>query len=75
MDQPPRALGLTLLFFNVGVEIGQLLVVAFCASSLSALRHRSPAAGRRLAFAGSLVVVVAGAFWVVERVFFIGGSL
>jgi hydrogenase/urease accessory protein HupE len=75
MDLPPRALGLSLLCFNVGVEIGQLMVVALVASALSALRHRSPAAGQRLAFAGSLVVVAAGTFWFLQRVFFIGGSL
>jgi hypothetical protein len=74
MDLPARALGWSLLFFNVGVEIGQLMVVALVASALGALRHRSPAAGRRLAFAGSLVVVGAGAFWFVQRVFFVGGS-
>jgi hydrogenase/urease accessory protein HupE len=75
MDLPARALGWSLLFFNVGVEIGQLVVVSLVASALAALRHRSEAAGRRLAFAGSLVVIVAGALWFVQRVFFVGGSL
>jgi hydrogenase/urease accessory protein HupE len=71
MDLPARALGWSLFSFNLGVEIGQLLVVAVVASALAALRHRSEAAGRRLAVAGSLVVVVAGAFWFVQRVFFV----
>ena len=75
MDLPGRALGWSLFSFNLGVEIGQLLIVVVVASALAALRHRSEAAGRRLAFAGSLVVVVAGAFWFVQRVFFAGGSL
>jgi len=75
MDLPSRALGWTLFSFNVGVEIGQLLVVVLVASALAALRHRSEAAGRRLAFAGSVVVVIAGTFWFVQRVFFTGGSL
>jgi len=75
MDLPPRALGWSLFSFNLGVEIGQLFVVALVASALAALRHRSEAAGRRLAFAGSLVVVAAGTFWFVQRVFFSGGSL
>jgi hydrogenase/urease accessory protein HupE len=75
MDLPPRALGWSLFSFNVGVEIGQLFVVALVASALAALRHRSEAAGRRLAFAGSLVVVAAGTFWFVQRVFFSGGRL
>ena len=71
MDLPARALGWSLFSFNLGVEIGQLFVVFMVASALAALRHRSEAAGRRLAFAGSLVVVVAGAFWFVQRVFFV----
>jgi hydrogenase/urease accessory protein HupE len=71
MDLPARALGWSLFSFNLGVEIGQLLIVAVVASALAALRHRSELAGRRLATAGSLVVVVAGAFWFVQRVFFV----
>lgn len=73
MDLPSRALGWSLFAFNVGVEIGQLLVVAAVATSLLALRSRSEAAGRRLAVAGSVVVMAAGAFWFVQRVFFPGG--
>ena len=73
MDLPARALGWSLLSFNVGVEIGQLLVVAAVATALAALRSRSEAAGRRLAFAGSIVVIAAGAFWFIQRVFFPGG--
>ena len=73
MELPARALGWSLFSFNVGVEIGQLLVVVAVAAALSALRSRSEAAGRRLAFAGSLVVIAAGTFWFVQRVFFPGG--
>jgi hypothetical protein len=75
MDLPPRALGWSLFSFNVGVEIGQMIVVLVVASALAGLRHRSEAAGRRLAVAGSIVVVIAGAFWFVQRVFFAGGSV
>jgi hydrogenase/urease accessory protein HupE len=75
MDLPQRALGWSLFSFNVGVEIGQLLVVVLVASALAALRHRSEAASRRLAFAGSIVVVIAGTFWFVQRIFFLGGSV
>ena len=71
MDLPPRALGWSLLSFNLGVEIGQLAVVIVVASVLSAIRSRSPDTGRRLAVAGSVVVIAAGAFWFVQRVFFV----
>ncbi|MGB7218339.1 MAG: HupE/UreJ family protein [Vicinamibacterales bacterium] len=69
MDLPARALGWSLFSFNVGVEIGQLAVVVLVASALGALRSRSEVAGRHVAFAGSIVVVLAGVFWFVERVF------
>jgi hydrogenase/urease accessory protein HupE len=73
LDLPRRALGWSLFSFNAGVEIGQLLVVVFVASAFAALRSRSAAAGQRLAFGGSLVVIAAGAFWFIQRVFFPGG--
>lgn len=72
MDLPRRALGWSLFSFNFGVEIGQMLVVVIVASALAALRARSEKAGRQVAFAGSIVVIAAGAFWFVERVFFPG---
>jgi hydrogenase/urease accessory protein HupE len=73
MDLPARALGWSLFSFNVGVEIGQLLVVVAVASALAALRARSEIIGRRLATVGSIVVIAAGAYWFIERVFFPGG--
>jgi hydrogenase/urease accessory protein HupE len=74
MDLPARALGWTLFSFNRGVEIGQLAVVGLVASLLARIRARSEVAGRRLAFAGSIVVMLAGAIWFVQRVFFSGGT-
>lgn len=74
MGVPSQALGWSLFSFNLGVEIGQLLVVVLVASALAALRHRSPVVSRRLAYAGSLAVVAAGAFWFVQRVFSMGGA-
>jgi hydrogenase/urease accessory protein HupE len=68
MDLPARALGWSLFSFNLGVEVGQLVVVLGVASLLAAVRARSESAGRRLAVVGSIVVIVAGTFWFVERV-------
>jgi hydrogenase/urease accessory protein HupE len=73
LDVPPRALGWSILSVNIGMEIGQLLAAAVIAAALAALRSRSEAAGRQLAFAGSVVVIAAGAFWFIQRVFFPGG--
>ena len=72
MDLPTRALGWSLFSFNFGVEIGQLLVVVVVAFVLASLRARSEAAGRQVAVAGSVVVIAAGAFWFIQRVFFPG---
>ena len=70
---PGSGLGWSLFSFNLGVEIGQLLVVVVVSSALAALRARSERAGRQLAVAGSVVVAAAGAFWFIERAFFPGG--
>ena len=67
---PREALGWSLFSFNVGVEIGQLFIVLLVATALALLRRRSELVGSRVAFAGSLVVVAAGTYWFVQRVFF-----
>jgi len=74
MNLPNRALGWTLFGFNIGVEIGQLAVVAVVASALAWVRSRSRVAGARLAVVGSIVVMLAGAYWFLERVFFPGAT-
>jgi len=73
MDLPRRALGWSLFSFNIGVEIGQLFVVVLVATAFTMLRARSEWSRRHLAFAGSIVVMAAGAFWFVQRVFFPAG--
>jgi hydrogenase/urease accessory protein HupE len=70
MDLPARALGWSLFSFNLGVEVGQLAVVAVVATLLALLHSRSEAVSRRLAFVGSIAVMAAGGFWFVQRVFF-----
>jgi len=65
---PPRALGLSLFSFNLGVEIGQAIIVLIVASLLGAIRARRPAATRPIVLAGSLVVIAAGTYWFVQRI-------
>ena len=72
---PDSAVGWSLFSFNVGVEIGQLAIVLAVAALLAAVRRRSTVVAQRLAYAGSMVVIAAGAYWFVERVFFAGGVL
>lgn len=70
---PREALAWSLFSFNVGVEIGQLMIVLVIAGALAFVRQRNQAVARRVAFAGSIVVMAAGAYWFVQRVFFAGG--
>jgi hydrogenase/urease accessory protein HupE len=67
---PREALGWSLFSFNVGVEIGQLAIVLVVATLLMAIWRRSDAIGHRVVHAGSVVVIAAGSYWFVERVFF-----
>ncbi len=67
---PREALGWSLFSFNVGVEIGQLAIVLLVATALAMIRRYSSVVGRRVAYAGSVVVICAGTYWFVERVFF-----
>jgi hypothetical protein len=71
---PLTALGWSLFSFNLGVEIGQLAIVLAVALALRAIGQRSPALARRLVFAGSILVVAAGTYWFVQRVFLTGGA-
>ena len=72
---PAEALGWSLFSFNFGVEIGQVAIVLVVASLLAAVRQRSAQMGARVAVAGSVVVIAAGTYWFVERVFFPGGII
>ena len=67
---PTEALGWSLLSFNAGVEMGQLVIVLLVATMLELIRRRSPELGRRVTYAGSVVVSLAGGYWFVQRVFF-----
>ncbi len=69
---PPTALGWSLFSFNLGVEIGQLGIVLLVASLLTAIRRHNATMGEWLAVAGSVVVVLAGGYWFVQRVFLPG---
>ena len=71
---PREALAWSLFSFNVGVEIGQLIIVGIVATTLEFVRRQNPMIGRRVATVGSYVVIAAGTFWFIQRVFFPGGN-
>jgi hydrogenase/urease accessory protein HupE len=70
MELPPRALGWSLVSFNVGVEIGQVLIVGLVAAAFYAVRARSAHVARLVTVGGSVAVSLAGAYWFLERTFF-----
>jgi hydrogenase/urease accessory protein HupE len=65
---PPRAIPLALLFFNAGVELGQLLFISGVLAIAGAIRRlprRAPAWGWRVV---PYAVGGVAMFWVIERV-------
>ena len=68
MNLPRGALGWSLFSFNLGVECGQALIVLTVAPLLAFLHQRNALAGRRIVTASSVGVILAGAFWFIQRV-------
>ncbi len=68
MELPRYALGWSLFAFNVGVEMGQACIVLAAAPLLALLRRYYPNRAMQVVFAGSVVVVIAGSFWFVQRI-------
>ena len=70
---PQNEVGLALLFFNVGVEVGQVVfigVVYLIGQLLKETKADRPVRYSALAFVGTL-----GMFWVIERINGFGGGL
>ena len=81
---PPGQFVPALIGFNVGVELGQLCVIAMAATLLwlavlaarrahlegqEELVTEYPVLFRAVSVTGSLLIAIIGAYWVVERVF------
>ena len=64
---PPSAVGWSLFSFNLGVEVGQALILTSIVPVLSLLRGRSPQMAAGVVRYGSFAVVLAGAYWLGER--------
>ena len=58
----------SLLAFNIGVEVGQLLVLLAAALLVWAIRNKSWYR-QRVQIPASLMIAVVGLFWFIERVF------
>ncbi|HXF45554.1 MAG TPA: HupE/UreJ family protein [Burkholderiaceae bacterium] len=68
LDLPPPRLALALAGFNLGVEIGQLVIVAGAFVALAALRHWR-GYPRWVLGGGSALLAAVACAWLVERVF------
>jgi len=64
---PPGRLAAALLGFNLGVELGQLVIVAVSWPLLRALLRREPAQRRLLIQLGSTPILAAGLYWFLSR--------
>jgi hydrogenase/urease accessory protein HupE len=70
---PAGAIGWSLLGFNLGVEVGQLAIVIVAAAALAIVRRNRPPLADRIVVWGSILVMLAGGYWFVDRVF-LGGA-
>lgn len=68
LDLPPPRLALALAGFNLGVEIGQLAIVAGAFAALAALRHWR-GYPRWVLSGGSALLAAVACVWLVERAF------
>lgn len=66
---PPDQLAPALLGFNVGVELGQLTVIAAAYAALGYWFGSYPKYRGRVAIPASLTIALIGGYWFVERVF------
>lgn len=71
---PDGNLAWSLLAFNIGVEIGQLAIVIPAALLLAWMRKRAALVTKRIVLGGSLAVMLAGAYWFVDRVLNLGSG-
>lgn len=69
---PRQALGASLFAFNAGVEVGQACIVGVVAPLLAWVGTGTPRKAPRVVSVGSLGVTLAGAYWFVERLVFLG---
>ena len=65
---PADAIPLALLFFNIGVELGQLAFVAAVLAAIAAIRRLSPPLLLRATGATAYGIGILAAFWTINRV-------
>jgi hydrogenase/urease accessory protein HupE len=66
---PQNAIAASLAAFNIGVELGQGLIVALTAPLLAHLIRQSPALHLKVVRVAATLIAIAGAAWFVQRTF------
>jgi hydrogenase/urease accessory protein HupE len=66
---PQNAIAASLAAFNIGVELGQGLIVALAAPLLAYLYRQSPGLHLKLVRVAAALIAIAGAAWFVQRTF------
>ncbi|MDP3907084.1 HupE/UreJ family protein [Novosphingobium sp.] len=64
---PETDVPLALLTFNLGVELGQLVIVAGCLAVLTLIRRTAPTALRPATVAATYGIGIVSSFWFIER--------
>ncbi len=67
IGMPQGEVPMALLTFNLGVEAGQLVIIAVCLGSLALIRRAAPALLRPALTIGSYCIGVTASFWVIAR--------
>lgn len=68
LELPTEAIGWSLLSFNIGVEIGQVVIVLLVAPLLALLHRKKPKFSLGLIGAGAVCVIAMGGFWFIQRI-------
>ena len=64
---PETDVPMALLTFNLGVELGQLVIIAACLGGLALLRRLSPSALRPVTVTATYAIGTVASFWFIER--------
>jgi hydrogenase/urease accessory protein HupE len=64
---PEGDVPVALLTFNLGVEAGQLIIIAACLAAIALLRRFKPPALRPATLAASYAIGITASFWFIER--------
>ena len=68
LDLTGTQLATSLWGFNLGVELGQLIIVLCCAPLIGIIVKKYPIQGRILRISGSIAIGLAGLFWFIQRI-------